>query len=247
MNLNVNENVLDRVLLCPIIDMENSEELYLCASEVLRWSIRKSFDHNKLTLKDIREKFVQIWNKRWIEANPKDADNFPKSGPYWDGPRQASKTAKKIFDFLKMYEIIHPEQPYMLPLELYTIQGWYSLIRRRGKKTSVLVLSNESVERNHHSKPESTLPKVSCLCRYKHVKNTYAQYKQVSIYNLPLLHGSPWINRYVDEKIATKNITSVINYLKTEPCHAVAGPHCSQCTTKRCLEMIHEKPTLNGI
>jgi len=105
----------------------------------------------------------------------------------------------------------------------------------------------EAVERNHHSKPESTLPQASSLARYIHVKNTYHEYKEVGIYHLPLIHGTPWINKYVEERLATNMLRSIVNVIKVKPFYAIPGSHCEHCSTKPCLEVLREKNQFFGI
>jgi hypothetical protein len=247
-NQTISEVDLDRMLLCPILDPIVEDDKYICARQTLIWALRRTFDSHSCSIKELREKYVHFWNVKWFSyPNRPKEDGVPSSGSYWEGPKQGNKTAKKIFELFRLYLILQPEQPYELPIEMYTIQGEYAIIRRRGKEGIPMVLIYEDVERNHHSRPESTFPEPSSLARYIHVKNTLHEYKEVGIYHIPLIHGTPWTNRYIEEKLATTMLGSIIRVAKSSPVYATPGSHCFKCSSKPCLKVLNEKPQLYGI
>lgn len=216
--------------ICPLYDRKEEGNLEKAAADTLRFILLRIFKgiHDRPTVAFIREKYVDIWNNYWFGDQPKV---IPNSGPYWEGPKRAATVGRKIYELISRYTVIHPEQPYNLLLNGYTIQGQYALLCRNGENGYPYILVTHSQDYRHKIYPD-----LMSLARFIHVKMTH-QYMIVNILHFPLLRSKPWKHSNIDEKIATKWVSNVLSLIYKDEKFPTLGPHCSTCLSKSCLKV----------
>jgi hypothetical protein len=231
----VNEQTLLDFGICPIYVRPDEGLLEKTANELLKYAVIRVFKgiHEVPTLQFLREQYVSIWNSHWFGDKPVV---IPSSGPYWQGPKRAPTVSRKIFDLITHYEILHPEQPYELVLNGYTIQGRYALVRKTTESGHPTVLVVHNKEPRHKASPD-----LLSLARFVHVKMTHLQYHEVDILHFPLLRSKPWRQINIDEKLATNWIKNAIFAIANNRTFPTAGPHCATCTTKPCMKVFDDR------
>lgn len=220
----VNENDIERLLRCPMMDVERiSTPEENTAHDVTTWVLRQAFsrkfseDPVKI-LHDIRGKMIESW-----EGDKLEAGNLSRAAAF------------RLLTLILDYEIIHLEQPYNLILSGYTIQGKYALLRKRKGDRNIIVLIVHTHEPDLRHK-QTLPPDPLTLSRYLHASVTEA-HKNVQVLHYPVLRGKSWFNRQVDATLAREYLDSMLKVIATKPIYPIIGSHCTRCKSKRCLEV----------
>jgi hypothetical protein len=230
-NLNVNT-------LCPLMDIElSSTDIEECAYALLRWAILRKQDGLDVELPKLREKYVNLWNKKWF----KDQEiKVPDTGPYWEGPKKARIVAKRIYDLLLEYEILTPEQPYKLVLDCYTIQGLYALIRKKIGNKQVFVLVIHTSPTTYKASPD-----LRSLARHLHATKTYPNYNKIGLLHWTIIRGKEWKNKYINSNLSSNWLLTSLRLISSSEKFPVPGPHCVNCKSKACQEVFIERQNDN--
>lgn len=234
----VTERALQRVSLCPMLVPMKTSNLESCAYALAEKVIRQSFEGKLPVLEDIRKQFTDLWNSAWYLGIDRKLWRTPplKVGdPYWAGIHLGRTISFRVFSLVLDYEVMHPEQPYNLILNGYTIQGRYALLRKRkgARVPSVLVLHMQSPAMKHeHSMP----PDPISLARYVDMKMG-SFHKDVHVLHYPLVKGKEWLNKHVDEPLAKDYLHNMIKVVLLNPRYPAIGSHCADCETRPCMEV----------
>jgi hypothetical protein len=229
----ISEDRLNSYAICPLYNPPTAEPIQVQAEGLFKWAMLRTFDgiHDPPDLTGLRERYVSLWNKHWFGDQPK---TLPATGPYWDGPKASRGVARRIFEFLDKYEVVHPEQPYDLKVDKYTIQGRYALVRRKTQTghPSVLVV--------HDRAPlYKASPDLRSLARFTHA-NTTEYYKEIGILHLPLLRGQVWSQVDINETLATTWLRAILDQIPGVQ-YPVPGSHCMSCEGKPCMGVFRER------
>lgn len=224
----INELSLQRFAQCPILVPNGPSKLEFCSFALMRWALRKFFQSSSMSnsfLSDLRGKFLDEFKKLSTDkAETEEAIKY------------CASIARRIFELVVEYEVLHPEQPYDLILGKYTIQGEYALIRKRneGAKPYVLVLHNAAPTARYDAKLP---PDFISLARYINVRNE-TQYRDIGILHYPVIRGKPWTIKYINETIAHDYLHGILKAMNNLPLFPSFGSHCAGCLTKPCMKVL---------
>lgn len=234
----IDEKELARIALCPMFVPGEQSKLELCADTLTTIAIRRAFEGKLLKLEDIRSQFTYLWGCSNFSGTDSKAWCIPpmKAGnPYWVGIHQGRTISFRIFSLVAGYEILHPEQPYNLILNGYTIQGRYALLKKPGRSgiPNVLVTYLNAPSLRHEI---AMPPDPISLSRYVDVKMA-TMYKEVYVLHYPLLKGKEWQNKEINEAVAKRYLSSMLDVVALNPRYPTAGSHCMGCEDKPCMEV----------
>lgn len=235
-----NELALERIAKCPIMVTEDLTDVEFCGYLLAERVLRHEFEGERASLEDIRKDFTFLWNAAWfpgVDYKTWKAPPMKAGSLYWKGINAGRTISYRLYSLLLDYEVLHPEQPYNLILNGYTIQGKYTLLRKKkgAKIPNVLMLYMNAPAIQHD---QAIPPIVTLLCRYVDVKMTET-YHEVHVLHYPLLRGKAWTNRLLNEVLAKKWICSMLEVAKLKPDFPTMGEHCKDCSTKPCMEVFN--------
>lgn len=217
------EQELERLLRCPLLDPS-----YLIRMDAIRqlvnWALRKSFE-GKFPGSLLPEQVLHQIRGRILEE-------YPTEGTL------ARVAGFRIFSMIMKYEVVHLEQPYNLVVSGYTIQGQYALLRKRtgAQHPHVLVIRDTEPElRATQAQP----PEVVTLARLIHVLTT-TQYTDARVLQFPVFRGTLWTTKDLKMPLAKSYLESMLKIASISPQFPIVGEHCSQCISKRCLEVFEK-------
>lgn len=220
----IKEHYLERLVKCPLMVPNAPSKAETCTNALASWVLRQSFLNKfkgrpEVILHDIRGKVLDLWG---------------------DDLHAGSLSRTAAFRFLNLhldFEVIHLEQPYNLILSGYTIQGQYALLRsRRGEcLPHVLILHDKEPDmRKEHALP----PDVITLARYVHICTNSGH--KAHMLHFPVFMGKSWLNKTINLSLATLYLESMLKVVALNQRYPVMGSHCSNCSTKPCLDVFNE-------
>jgi len=229
----IQEQTLQHLTQCPLIDPAPPSKEELCANALTTWVLRQAFEDKlkgdpQKILHDIRGELLNLYYKLF-ETSQAEFD--------WEIPigTLARTAAFRIFNLILDFEVIHLEQPYNLILSGYTIQGKYALLRKRKGECLPYVLVLHTTEPALR-KEQVLPPDVITLARYIHVY-VNSGYKSAQVLHYPVFRGNMWYNKTMNISLAIEYLISMLKTAQIKPEFPSAGSHCAKCIDKPCLEV----------
>jgi hypothetical protein len=213
---------------CSLYVAAEADPLLRPAMQTLRWGLRERHLGKIRTAADLRERFVQEWVGGW--------SGDPTGSAYWVGPNQARPFARRVYEFLLKYEVIHPYEAYTLELDHGQITGEMALVQwRRARRPPVLMVLDARLNRG--SELLSRQPTMQGLTQWLAAREQVDDI-ELGIVHQPLLRGEAWLTREVNEALARRWLNAMVKEAADGSDYPRNGPQCKTCS-RPCTEVFN--------
>ena len=181
-----------------------------------RWALRERHEGKIRTAADLRAHWVAGWKKGWGSEE--------KNSVYWESVKKAATFARRVYEFLLKYEVLHPYKPYILELDRGQVKGENALVLwSKYRKGDIPMLVDPLLRRPRYVKTPNYAVLAQWLAARQEVETV-----ELGIAHLPMLVGQPWLTKEVNEGLAKQ----WLNHLVAEAADTRDFPRTGrQCTT----------------
>ena len=184
----------------------------------IRWALRERHKGRICLPPNLRERWVTEWQKSW----GKDA----KSADYWKGVNKAATFARRVYEFLLKYQVLHPYQPYTLHFDRGEVKGENALVLwSTYRKGDIPMLVDPLLRRPRYVKT----PNYTVLAQWLAARRD-GDAVELGIVHLPMLHGEPWLTKDVNEPLAKQWLNHLVSEAADKRGFPRTGPQCASCS-----------------
>jgi hypothetical protein len=115
--------------------------------------------------------------------------------------------ARRVYEFLLKYPVLHPYQPYTLQFDRGDVKGENALVVwRKYRKGDIPMLVDPLLRRPRYVKT----PNYEVLAQWLAARQD-ADAVELGITHLPLLSGEPWLTKDVNERLARQWLNHLVS------------------------------------
>jgi hypothetical protein len=176
---------------------------------------------------DLREHWSAEWKKQWGKEQA--------GSEYWNGIGKSRTFARRVYEFLLKYEVIHPYEPYTLEFDRGQVKGENALVVwRKYRKGDVPMLVDPLLRRPRYVKT----PNYAVLAQWLAARQD-VDAVELGVVHLPLLFGEPWLTKDVKEQMAKRWLNHLVSEAADKMDFPRTGPQCMTCSHP-CSEVFTE-------
>jgi hypothetical protein len=184
----------------------------------VRWALLERHLGKACSLSDLRAHWVAGWKKGWGSERI--------NGVYWKGVGKAATFARRVYEFLLKYEVLHPYEPYTLQFDRGQVKGENALVVwRKYRKGDIPMLVDPLLRRPRYVKTPNYTVLAQWLAARQEVDTV-----ELGIAHLPMLYGQPWLTKDVNERLAKQWLNHLVAEAADKRDFPRTGPQCMTCS-----------------
>jgi len=146
--------------------------------------------------------------------------------------RMVPRIARRLHDLAAQYTVLQPITNYSLPFGRLVVTGDYAVLHRPRRRNQPFILRL----RYQHKRASNPYPDVLNLTRWLHLRTFEPAMTNVTVLNYAIDVDEQWTESYTSD-LVPRVLQSIANNAAEERIFPSAGKHCTDCSTKACMEV----------
>ena len=214
----ITDQELQRRSQCNLYNPTEIDRLERPAMRTIRWALRERHKGKIRPAADIRARWVAEWKEDWGKERI--------SAVYWKGVDKSAALARRAYEFLLKYEVLHPYVPYTLQFERGQVKGENAVVVWcKYRKAEVPMLVDPLLRRPRYVKTPNYTVLAQWLAARQKVETV-----ELGIAHLPMLYGQPWLTKDVNERLAKQWLNHLVAEAADKRDYPRTGPQCMTCS-----------------